>query len=313
MTRKTRILVVEDDPAIRDGLCDLLRGEDYEVTIAHRGREALKKSRGRQHDLALLDINLPDINGFEVLRQIRSRGDVFPVIIISARTEPVDRIVGLEAGADDYVIKPFNIHEVLARVRAHLRARNRRREGGVRAKATKEGRALKAIMFTDMQGFSRTMHEDETLAIDLLERHNAHINRVVRLYRGRIVEIIGDAFLITFASAVQAVRCALAVLRSFKEYNKSRRARERIHVRIGIHLGDVLEHKKGIRGDAVNIAARLQQIAEPDTIALSESVHDAVHGKMTVVLHRVGVRRVKNISTPITVYRIAGDTKGARS
>jgi DNA-binding response OmpR family regulator len=311
--RGSKILVVEDDSALREGLRDLLRGEGYTVTVSSRGRDAVKKSRRTPHDLALLDINLPDINGFEVCRQIRLRGDDLPIIIISARTEPVDRVVGLEAGADDYVIKPFNTQEVLARVRARLRGRRQLHERRVSAAVRPEGRSLRAIMFTDMKGFSHTMHENEDLAIVLLRRHNAHIARAVRRYRGKVVEIIGDAFLITFTSAVQAVRCALAILHSIREDNRGRRPRDRIHVRIGVHLGDVVEHKKGIRGDAVNIAARLQQIAKTDTIALSESVHDAVHGKMTVRLHRVGLRRVKNISTPITVYRVAGESKGARS
>lgn len=313
MTRKNRILIVEDDRAIRDGLSDLLRGEDYMVTTASHGRESLKRSRGKPPDLALLDINLPDINGLEVCRQLRSRGDIFPIIMISARTEPVDRVLGLEAGADDYVTKPFNSNEVLARVRAQLRGRHRLREEETSPSTTKKRRLLRAIMFTDMKGFSRTMHDDESLAISLLRKHDAHISRVVRRYKGTIVEVIGDAYLVTFGSAVQAVRCGVAILASLKNYNTGKRGAERIHVRIGMHLGDVIEYKRGIRGDAVNIAARLQQLAKPDTIAVSESVHDAIHGKMTVKVQRMGARHVKNISTPITVYRITGNNKGARS
>ncbi len=313
MSGKSRILIVEDDPAIRDGLSDLLQGEDYKVVTSSLGRKALKISRAKMFDLALLDINLPDINGLEVCRQIRSRGDVFPIIMISARTETVDRVLGLEAGADDYVTKPFNSNEVLARVRAQLRERHRLRERDTGQTAAKKRRLLRAIMFTDMKGFSRTMHEDESLAINLLRKHDAQISRVVRRYRGTIVEVIGDAYLVTFASAVQAVRCGVAILASLKDYNTGKRGPERIHVRIGMHLGDVIEYKRGIRGDAVNIAARLQQLAKPDTIAVSESVHDAIHGKMTIKVQRVGARHVKNISTPITVYRITGNSKGARS
>jgi DNA-binding response OmpR family regulator len=120
----TRILVVEDDPSIRMGLEDTLTAKGYEVEVIGRGGEGAEKALSGRYDLVVLDVMLPDIDGFEVLRRIRqSRGPVrrLPVIMLSARGAELDRVRGLELGADDYVTKPFSLMELLARVASVLR------------------------------------------------------------------------------------------------------------------------------------------------------------------------------------------------
>ncbi|MDH4103585.1 MAG: response regulator transcription factor [Thermoleophilia bacterium] len=112
-----QILVVEDEDEIADPLVEGLRREGFEVSRAATGREALDAPLP---DLVLLDLRLPDIDGIEVCRELRSRSDV-PIIVVSARGEEVDRVVGLELGADDYVVKPFGFRELLARIRAVMR------------------------------------------------------------------------------------------------------------------------------------------------------------------------------------------------
>jgi DNA-binding response OmpR family regulator len=120
----TRILVVEDDPSIRLGLEDTLAAKGYEVDAVGRGSEGADKAIGGRYDLVVLDVMLPDLDGFEVCRRIRaSRGASrrVPVIMLSARGAELDRVRGLELGADDYVTKPFSLMELLARVASVLR------------------------------------------------------------------------------------------------------------------------------------------------------------------------------------------------
>jgi DNA-binding response OmpR family regulator len=122
----TRILVVDDEPAMTDLLAYNLRAANYEVLVAADGRAALQLAREARPDLILLDLMLPEVDGLEVCRELRKSGDV-PVIMITARGEETDRVVGLELGADDYVCKPFSVRELMARIKAVLR---RRESGG---------------------------------------------------------------------------------------------------------------------------------------------------------------------------------------
>ncbi len=115
-----RILIVEDDPSIRGQTAVLLRDEGYETDEAATGDEALERFERRPPDCVLLDIMLPDIEGFEVCRSMRARSAV-PIIMVTARTDTFDVVAGLEAGADDYVTKPFEPKELTARIRAMLR------------------------------------------------------------------------------------------------------------------------------------------------------------------------------------------------
>lgn len=117
----TRVLVVEDEPAISGLLRTYLEREGFSVEVVPRGRTALDVLASRPAGVVLLDVGLPDMEGTEVCRRLRSRGDWTPVIFATARDEEVDRVVGLELGADDYVTKPFSPREVVARVRAVLR------------------------------------------------------------------------------------------------------------------------------------------------------------------------------------------------
>jgi len=120
----TRILVVEDDPSIRLGLEDTLRAKGYDVDATSRGEDGAERARSGRYDLVVLDIMLPDIDGFEVCRRIRAGAPPAsrtPVIILSARGAELDRVRGLEIGADDYVTKPFSLMELLARVASVLR------------------------------------------------------------------------------------------------------------------------------------------------------------------------------------------------
>lgn len=118
---KARILIAEDDPHIRLGLVATLESEGYEVVAASDGAQALKLYPQSRYDLVVLDVMMPRASGYDVCRELRAAGAVVPVLFLSAKGEEVDKVVGLRLGADDYVVKPFGVRELLARVEALLR------------------------------------------------------------------------------------------------------------------------------------------------------------------------------------------------
>ncbi len=118
---KAKILIAEDDPNIRLGLVATLESEGYAVTAAADGAQALKLFPQEKFALVILDVMMPKASGYEVCRELRARGERVPVLFLTAKGEEVDKVVGLKLGADDYVTKPFGVHELLARVEALLR------------------------------------------------------------------------------------------------------------------------------------------------------------------------------------------------
>ena len=121
-----KVLVVEDEPDMILGLKDNLEFEGYDVAVASDGQEGLDLARAGNPDLILLDVMLPKMSGLDVCRSLRSLGADMPIIMLTARSQEVDTVVGLEVGADDYVTKPFSIKELLARVRVQLRRASRK-------------------------------------------------------------------------------------------------------------------------------------------------------------------------------------------
>lgn len=133
------IVIIEDEPQLAQGLRDNLEFENHKVSHALTGGEGLKLVREKSADLVLLDIMLPDLDGFEVCRQLREGGYNLPIIILSARSQELDKVRGLELGADDYVTKPFGLRELLARINAALRRVEQTAEAPARASEFKVG------------------------------------------------------------------------------------------------------------------------------------------------------------------------------
>jgi len=121
-----RVLVVEDDDVLSDGLRRALNRAGYSVDLAQDGVGGVAAARAQSYGAILLDLGLPDVNGMTVLRELRDRGDTTPVIILTANDKSGQKVAGLDSGADDYVSKPFDLDELLARVRAQIRSRDRR-------------------------------------------------------------------------------------------------------------------------------------------------------------------------------------------
>ncbi|MCX7049861.1 MAG: response regulator transcription factor [Candidatus Sumerlaeota bacterium] len=139
-----KVLVAEDDDHIRNGLIEILENEGYQAIPARDGPSALALFASQSPDFICLDIMMPKISGYDVCREIRKRGSTIPIIFITAKTEEVDRVLGLELGADDYILKPFGVREVLARIRAVTRRCLQTRAAAV---AGKEGGELTSKPF----------------------------------------------------------------------------------------------------------------------------------------------------------------------
>jgi len=130
-TSRVRVLVVDDEPAVRSALRRALVLGGYEVDLAEGGEQALRELAARPPDAVVLDVLMPDIDGLEVCRRLRSAGDATPVLMLTARDSVADRVAGLDVGADDYLVKPFALEELLARLRALLRRTSANGEAGV--------------------------------------------------------------------------------------------------------------------------------------------------------------------------------------
>ncbi|HEY7251350.1 MAG TPA: adenylate/guanylate cyclase domain-containing protein [Methylomirabilota bacterium] len=170
--------------------------------------------------------------------------------------------------------------------------------------ASSPRRKLSAILMVDVSGFSRLMGRDEERTTALIREFHDRTRGLVQAHDGRVVDTAGDSVFGEFDSVVNAVRCARAVQEAQTVTNASREPAERIETRIGVHLGDVIVQDYHVYGDGVNIAARLQSVAAPGSICVSEAVYQQVHNKLDMAFEDLGVRELKNIEHPIRLYRV---------
>jgi TolB-like protein/class 3 adenylate cyclase/Tfp pilus assembly protein PilF len=166
-------------------------------------------------------------------------------------------------------------------------------------------RKLAAILSADVEGYSRLMDDDEEATVRTLTTYRTAINDLVQQYRGRIVDAPGDNILAEFTSVVDAVNCAVEIQRELAERNAELHSNRKMEFRIGVNLGDVIEEEGRIYGDGVNIAARVEAMAEAGGICISGRAYDQVANKLGLEYENLGEHQVKNISTPIRVYRVS--------
>ncbi len=167
-------------------------------------------------------------------------------------------------------------------------------------------RRLTAILAADVAGYSRLMGAGEEGTHERLKAHRcALVDPKITEHHGRIVKTTGDRMLVEFPSVVDAVRCAVEVQRGMVERNAAVPVHERIEFRVGINLGDVIVEGEDIFGDGVNIAARLEALAQPGGICISRMVHDEVHDKLAFAYEDMGEQSVKNIAQPMHAYAMS--------
>jgi adenylate cyclase len=159
-------------------------------------------------------------------------------------------------------------------------------------------------MYTDMVGYTALGQRNESLSLALVEEQRQLIRPILIRHNGREVKTIGDAFLVEFQSALDAVRCAYDVQRATREFNISVPEERRLHLRVGIHLGDVVESLGDISGDAVNVASRIESLAEDGGVCLTRQIYDHVHNKFDLPLVSLGPKSLKNVSAPVETYRM---------
>lgn len=169
-------------------------------------------------------------------------------------------------------------------------------------------RRLTTVLCADVYGYSRLMEADETGTLETLRRYRTAIAGLVERHDGRIVNTWGDAVIAEFASVVEAVQCAVEIQHEISSQASSQASP--MQFRIGINLGDVMVDGSDIYGDGVNIASRLQELAEPGGVVISSSVYDQVHNKLSVGFDCLGQRPLKNIA-PLTSYRLTLGSEAA--
>lgn len=305
----SKVLLVDDDEKLRKLVTEYLEGYGFQVESLSDGSLALEIIHKESPDIVILDIMLPGKDGLDVLKEIRSESSV-PVIMLTARGEDADRIVGLELGADDYLPKPFNPRELLARMKAVIRriSFEERVIRGERELASQEmQRQLRAILSADVKDYSRLMAEDEMWTIHTLNAYRDLIASRVQSHLGRVVDSPGDNILADFGSVLNAVQCAVEVQRELEAKNADLPDLRKMQFRIGINLGDVVLEKGRIYGDGVNIAARVERLAEPGGICISGTVYDQVENRLPFGYEYLGEKWVKNIAKPIRVYQVRTD------
>ena len=175
------------------------------------------------------------------------------------------------------------------------------------ADADRIERKLTTILAADVEGYSRLMAADEVAAMAALKDARAVFARLIERHRGRIANTAGDGLIADFPSVVEAVQCAAEVQTELTARNRRQAADRAMNFRIGVNLGDVMVDGGDLFGEGVNLAARLQAMAEPGGVLISQAVYDQVRSKLPIGYESLGPRRPKNLSDPITVYRVLLD------
>jgi len=306
---ENKVLLVDDDEKLRKLVTEYLEGYGFQVRTLSDGLQALKTIHKESPDIVILDIMLPGKDGLDVLKEIRAESSV-PVIMLTARGEDADRIVGLELGADDYLPKPFNPRELVARMKAVTRRLSfeERAEPVEKEWASQPmQRQLRAILSADVKEYSRLMAQDEMWTINTLKVYRDLITSRVRRHLGRVVDSPGDNILADFGSVIDAVQCAVEIQKELEVKNADLPVQRKMEFRIGINLGDVVLEKGKIYGDGVNIAARIERLAQAGGICISGTVYDQIENRLPLTYNYLGEKSVKNITKPIRVYQVRTD------
>jgi adenylate cyclase len=303
----SRILVVEDTPANIQVLSTTLKGKGYQVSVATSGRQALELVSRLRPDLILLDVMMPEMDGFETCRRLKASEATnnIPVIFLTARTETADIVKGFELGAVDYVAKPFNAHELLARVNTHLTMDRLHRENerlllsilpaaiAARLKSGEAGIAdhfpEASVLFADIVGFTTLSGgmPPEPL-VSLLNDLFTRFDELARHHHVEKIKTIGDCYMAVCGvpekrtdHPIALADLALEMIESLNQFNLTRGTSLRL--RIGLNTGPVVAGVIGrskfiydLWGDTVNTASRMEATGLPDRVQVTAQMQQAL-------------------------------------
>jgi class 3 adenylate cyclase len=313
------VLVVDDDPEVLRIMVDMLEADGCLVLSATDPERALRLLDALAVDVVVSDVMMPGLNGLQVLALARKRNPTVEVVLVTGYGSREVAAAASEAGAYACLEKPLDFDRLVQTVRAA-----RQRRGGPPGGFEPDGppsaptgrprsayRRLTAILSADVEGYSRLMGEDEIATVARLSVYREIMTTLIVQHAGRVVDMAGDNLLAEFPSAVDAVRCGVAVQQRLRVANARLPANRRMRMRIGINVGDILVEEGRIYGDAVNVAARLEGLAEGGGICISGILYDLVRTKLAVGFEPLGEHTVKNIADPVRVYRVPVEPAGS--
>ena len=306
------VLIVDDDPGNITRMQQALAPFDLTPLAAANGQEALAVMWGNVGPegfagIVITDLKMPVMDGLEFLGHACKEDAELPVILISAYGEISSAVKAMKTGAFDFLERPIDFEDLRSRVTHAISVRNQVLESrAARSELTK--RRLAAIMVADVVGYSSLMEKDEAGTFHALRmlREKA-MEPVFSSYRGRIFKQMGDSVLVEFSSAVNAVQAAIDLQKRIAIGNAPIPESRRLMLRIGINLGDVIGEGSDIYGEGVNIAARLEPLAEAGGIVISDKVEAEVRGKLAAAFTDIGEQQLKNIARPVRAYSV-GDS-----
>jgi len=305
----SRILVIEDEPANIQTLSTLLKERGYQINIATNGRQALEVLERIRPDLILLDIMMPQMDGFETCRRIKASTAwrEIPIIFLTAKTDTADIVRGFELGAVDYVAKPFNAHELLARVNTHLTldylhrenerlllnvlpasiANKLKQQVGIIAERFDDA----SVLFADIVGFTPlSARLSPTELIESLNRVFSGFDELADHHKLEKIKTIGDGYMVAGGLIEQdADHLAAMATMALAMHENARKLNSEfggLSLRIGLQVGSVIAGVIGIRkfiydvwGDTVNTASRLESHGAPGRTHVSETVFERLQGR----------------------------------
>jgi adenylate cyclase len=305
----SRILIIEDEPANIQTLSTLLKERGYQINIATNGRQALEVLQRIRPDLILLDIMMPEMDGFETCRRIKASTAwrEIPIIFLTAKTDTADIVRGFELGAVDYVAKPFNAHELLARVNTHLTldylhrenerlllnvlpasiANKLKQQVGIIAERFDDA----SVLFADIVGFTPlSARLSPTELIESLNRVFSGFDELADHHKLEKIKTIGDGYMVAGGlieqNADHLAAMATMALAMHENVRKLNSEFGGLSLRIGLQVGSVIAGVIGIRkfiydvwGDTVNTASRLESHGAPGRTHVSEMVFERLQGR----------------------------------
>jgi class 3 adenylate cyclase len=300
MNPPQHIFVVDDEASAREMVSDYLQLHGFKVTVFDGGASLRAGVNTATPDLIVLDLSMPEEDGLSIIRFLKQISSI-PIIMLTATANTIDKVVGLELGADDYVAKPCELRELVARIRAVLRRQKW-------SHSRQSERRLAAIVSIDIFGFSRLVQLDESgtlAAVDAV--FGEFISPSVVQRNGTIFKMLGDGALVEFPSVLDAVEWAVGFQRAMLRATRTVLEVGQLKFRLGVAVGDIIVGHSDRFGESIALAVRIQEISTPGSVFLSDYTHQFVRGKTSIAFRDGGSHSLKNIAEPMRVWIWSGD------